>query len=473
LRPGRRLAELVGEHRDLDWTFLRAEALTTDRRGAEALDALDARPSTPQDRLPDVWRLRAAAALEAATVRSGRTNADAAARQELREVAWRDLWQLATRADVATRVEALRRLYDIADPEINLETALDVLRRLRREDPTDISGYRDLWKLGWREFSRDNRTGAIGVWRELQDLYPETSLARQAMYWSGVAHVELGNAERGRDLLRAVADTDTIDFYARHAAQRLGIPLRRRSRSTVEHWPDDPLLGRAALLSELGLDDLARIELEALRPRADARAADGLEALILARRGDRRASVEYVWRAFRVLGKPGQSAVPDLVGQLYYPREHEQIVERWAAARNLPPALVYGIIRQESAFDATAVSHAGARGLMQVMPATGRELAGRLRLPFSTDRLVEPEYSIQLGTHYFAQVLAMFDGDVELALAGYNGGPFRLKRWWREAGEGAPLDRFIEGLALDETTGYVKRILVFRDSYEQLYPPAG
>jgi soluble lytic murein transglycosylase len=110
---------------------------------------------------------------------------------------------------------------------------------------------------------------------------------------------------------------------------------------------------------------------------------------------------------------------------------------------------------------------------MQVMPATGRELAGRLRLPFSTDRLVEPEYSIQLGTHYFAQVLAMFDGDVELALAGYNGGPFRLKRWWREAGEGAPLDRFIEGLALDETTGYVKRILVFRDSYEQLYPPAG
>jgi soluble lytic murein transglycosylase len=56
---------------------------------------------------------------------------------------------------------------------------------------------------------------------------------------------------------------------------------------------------------------------------------------------------------------------------------------------------------------------------------------------------------------------------VELALAGYNGGPFRVKRWWREAGAGAPLDRFIEGLALDETTGYVKRILVFQDSYER------
>lgn len=459
--------------RDLDWTLLRAEALTLDRRGGEALGVLDARPPTPQGRLPDLWRGRAAAALEAATVRAGRTNRDAEERQQLREVVWHDLWQLAMRTEGDSRRAALRQLYSMADPETTLETALDVLRRLRDADPSDITGYRDLWKLGWRAFSHDNRTGAIGIWRELQDLYPETSLARQAMYWSGVAHVELGNAERGRDLLRSVAATDTIDFYARHAAARLGAAPRRTPRAAAERWPDDPLLARAALLSELGLDELAKIEVELLRSRSDPRAADGLEGLILARQGDRRASVELVWRAFRGLGKPGQTAVPDLVRQLYYPREYADVVERWATARGLSPTLVYGIIRQESAFDAAAVSHAGARGLMQVMPPTGRELAARLRLPYSTERLVDPEYSVQLGTHYFAQVLAMFDGNVELALAGYNGGPYRVKRWWREAGPGAELDRFIEGLELDETAGYVKRILVFQDSYEQLYAPTG
>jgi peptidoglycan lytic transglycosylase len=66
-------------------------------------------------------------------------------------------------------------------------------------------------------------------------------------------------------------------------------------------------------------------------------------------------------------------------------------------------------------------------------------------------------------------VLDLFDGNVELALAGYNGGPYRVRRWWREAGEGTAVDRFIEGLPLAESANYVKRILIFEDSYEALY----
>jgi soluble lytic murein transglycosylase len=461
------------EQRDLDWSFLRAEALTADRRGGEALEQLAARPPTPYDRLPELWRLRSAAALESATVRPGRSNETLETRQERRETAWRDLWQLAMKGDDESRRRALGQLYVLADPEENLELALDVLHRLRALDPSDVTGYRDLWKLGWRDFVRDDMTAAIGVWRELQDLYPETSTARQALYWSGVAHAELGNHSRSTDILTAVLATDTIDFYSRHAARRLGVAARREAKTALDSWPDDPLLARAALLSELGLDRMAATELELTREHSDEQAADGLEALILARLGERRESIQAVWRAFRVLGKPGQSTVPELVRQLYYPLDYEEIIRRWAADRGLPPFLVYGIIRQESAFDAAAVSRAGARGLMQLMPSTGRELAGKLRLPYSTARLSEPDYSVRLGTKYFAQVLEMFDGDVELALAGYNGGPYRMKRWWREAGANATVDRFVEGLSLPETTAYVKRILIIEDSYRQLYEDHG
>jgi soluble lytic murein transglycosylase len=83
---------------------------------------------------------------------------------------------------------------------------------------------------------------------------------------------------------------------------------------------------------------------------------------------------------------------------------------------------------------------------------------------------------VRLGSTYFKEVLDGFDGNVELALAGYNGGPNRIRRLWNEAGGdagGAHLDSFLENLYLDESRNYVKRILVLSDSYRQLYPTAG
>jgi soluble lytic murein transglycosylase len=128
------------------------------------------------------------------------------------------------------------------------------------------------------------------------------------------------------------------------------------------------------------------------------------------------------------------------------------------------------MVRQESAFDHHATSHAGARGLMQLMPATAREVAGKIGLPYSPGRLAEPAFNVTLGTTYFRDVLGMFDGNLELALAGYNGGPYRIRRLWREAAGAVPLDAFLEGLPVEESRIYTKRILLLADSYRQLYP---
>jgi soluble lytic murein transglycosylase len=110
---------------------------------------------------------------------------------------------------------------------------------------------------------------------------------------------------------------------------------------------------------------------------------------------------------------------------------------------------------------------------MQLMPATGQEVARRLGLPFSSARLYDPDYSVRLGSRYFRQMLGRFDDRVELALASYNGGPGRISRLWRAAGPEPELDRFLEGLALAESRNYVKRILVLADSYRSLYPGLG
>jgi soluble lytic murein transglycosylase len=163
--------------------------------------------------------------------------------------------------------------------------------------------------------------------------------------------------------------------------------------------------------------------------------------------------------------------VPLTVLEAYYPLQYQHAIERYAKRRDLAPALVAGIIRQESAFDRHARSWAGARGLMQLMPATAKEWAGRLGLTHSPERMDDPEYSIDLGTAYFKNVLDRMDGNVELALAGYNGGPNRIKRLWKESGAREDqLDLFLERLDISESQAYVKRILVLSDSYRQLYP---
>jgi soluble lytic murein transglycosylase len=232
-------------------------------------------------------------------------------------------------------------------------------------------------------------------------------------------------------------------------------------------WPVDPLLERAELLCDLGLDDLALAEIAGWREHADARAVPALEARVLARKGARRDSLRLLREAFPDLGTPHQATAPRLALELYYPVDYAPTIRALAGAQGLPSELVLAMIHQESGFDPGAVSRSGARGLMQIMPTTGRELARRLGLRYSAARLNEPEYSIRLGTTYFRQVLGMFDDNVELALAGYNGGPYRIRRLWQARGD-TELDAFLEGLALDEPKTYVKRILVLSDGYREL-----
>jgi len=127
-------------------------------------------------------------------------------------------------------------------------------------------------------------------------------------------------------------------------------------------------------------------------------------------------------------------------------------------------ALVYSVVRQESAFDQEAISRAGARGLMQLMPRTALKVARRLSIPYSRHRLTgDPTYNLRLGHAYLRDMVSDFDGSLILALAAYNAGPHRVERWLRVYGDPGPniyaaID-WIESIPFSETRNYVQRVL--------------
>jgi soluble lytic murein transglycosylase len=469
------LAAVPAERRGLAWRLLEARALTASERGADAYSTL-AGPleATPQQLAELEWE-RARAAREArAPRRAPPLDAAQAARYERLE---REHLLAVARHDTDGR-HAARALEQLATLYLEVERlaeAVAALRQLVAVRPDSTAGARPLWEHGWAAYERGDAERAIALWSDLAELYPRSAVARSGRYWTARAREQRGDAAGARRLYLELLETDIADFYARQAGLRLAGATQTLAVAPPERerWPRSPALVRAERLSALGLDALARDEIALVGAHADRRAAAALGAVVLARLGERRASLAELRRAFPHLGTTHQARVPSEALALFYPVDYREAVARAAARERLPPSLVFGMVHQESAFDAAARSRSGARGLMQIMPSTGREVAQRLGLPFSTERLEDPEISLRLGTSYFRQLLDRFDGNVELALAGYNGGPGRISRLWRAAGPDPELDRFLEGLAVTESRNYVKRILVLADSYRSLYPDLG
>jgi soluble lytic murein transglycosylase len=136
-------------------------------------------------------------------------------------------------------------------------------------------------------------------------------------------------------------------------------------------------------------------------------------------------------------------------------------------------SLNHGITRQESSFDRWAVSHAGARGLMQLMPGPAREQAGKMGYGYDFARLTsDPEYNVMLGSAYFARLLNMWDGNVPLAVASYNAGAGNVRKWVNAYGDPRSTDvlKWIERIPFMETRGYVQRVIENSVVYDAINP---
>ena len=319
------------------------------------------------------------------------------------------------------------------------------------------SGFAEAeWLAGWAAFHflKDPRR----AYRHFSRLYyGSTSPISQGRggYWAAQAAAGMGTADWTRRWLAASARHST-SFYGQLAAQRIGKPIDLTfdkhpgpTKTMRKAFEDDEIVRVARLLGRLGQRKTQGVFLRHLGNTAETPQQLTLAAELASELGQPSIGI---WAAKQARNRG--LLMPELV----FP------IPVNAKGRGVEPALVLAVIRQESAFDPKAVSHAGARGMMQLMPATAKAVAKRNRMPYSRARLTgDPAYNMKLGTAHLAELLRDYGGSHVMTLAAYNAGGHRVKRWVAEHGDPRRPEvdtiTWIEQIPFEETRNYVMRVL--------------
>ncbi|MCC5987986.1 MAG: lytic transglycosylase domain-containing protein, partial [Pararhodobacter sp.] len=297
---------------------------------------------------------------------------------------------------------------------------------------------------------------ALGHFSVLRDRVSSPISLSRGAWWEAMAHDALGQPERAREALTRAAEHQTA-FYGQLAAERLGLPLDA-ALIDPPSYPDwsETALAQSDLLQ-------AAITLHAAGAWHDAR----LFVLQMARNIEDEATLGALADFWLDRGEPNfavnvakiavQSGV--VLARANFPLTGLERMQLPA-----PADLVMAIARRESEFDPAVVSHADARGLLQVLPSTGELTARRLGVGFDAARLTtDPEFNALLGAGYLEQMSRQFDGALPLIAAAYNAGPGRPRRWITEFGD--PRDASVdpvewsERIPFAETRNYVQRVL--------------
>ncbi|MGR8936012.1 MAG: transglycosylase SLT domain-containing protein [Gammaproteobacteria bacterium] len=293
----------------------------------------------------------------------------------------------------------------------------------------------------------------------LQRLSPEEQRTPRWQYWQGRMLQETGRSQQAAQVFAQLAgDRSFYGFLAAdYSKQAYGLGDRPTPVSAEDI---DALHARRPFRMVEELRRLGRVK-EALRQWWFAVGQlDQSQKLLAAKLAQ-----QWAWHPIAVFTLARADYWDDI--GLRFPAPYSEQIQHYAQRQGLEPAIVYGLVRQESVFDASARSSAGALGLMQIMPGTAQYIAGKLhdgRRPANS--LFEPEINLKYGTFYYKQLLDRFHGHVALAAAGYNAGPQRVVRW-RAGSAAVPADIWIETIPFKETRKYVSSVLMYSIIYQQ------
>ena len=380
-------------------------------------------------------------------------------------------------ADVERFYEMLLLLAHGAAQDRQYDTAYNIARHLRDALPpgADVAqqplAVRDhytslTWLAGSLALDRLNRPQSA-VW--MYDAYATGGRSLQVQtkgyYWAGRASLAAGQLQQANAYFQRAAAYPEL-FYGQLALERLGRSVTAPSASVFGSiaspaqraaFSANRLVQAVRAIQQSGTATERSQFARALGESLDTDAERGL-AVELGQQLARQDIPVWVARSARIKGS------------MFYVRQGYPTLPA-SVSPNIW-SLAHGITRQESSFDPYAVSHAGARGMMQLMPGTAREQAGKLGVSYDSSRITsDPSYNVMLGSTYFQRMLNLWDGNVPLAVASYNAGYGNVRKWVNAYGD--PRGRvdtlkWIEAIPFMETKGYVQRVIENSVVYDSL-----
>ena len=376
-------------------------------------------------------------------------------------------------------------LYDIAqirEKQGKSESALNAYARLIEAAPK--SPYADVaaWRTGWQRFDERHYEESYNAFKGLKENFPGNRYAMGAHFWMAKIRERQNQPALAGKLYKEVAEA-RYWYYTARAKAILGIAGSELEPKAIQ---DAELPVRAAcpqqvpLLMELRLYDDAIAQLNQHLNTSSLSERQCFYYLItcyerLAMYNKARELTEHSLES-PAFANATRADLENLQRKLY-PRYYADAVEKYAKLYNVDTFLISAMILEESLYNAEAVSWAGAIGLMQIMPATGAELAQQLKIRrFRTSMLKQPEVNIRMGTKYIGYLNSLFNDNPMLVIGAYNGGPGRMKRWVASKNI-KDIDEFVEKITIRETRLHIKKVIDSYDSYIGIYrktdePPA-
>jgi soluble lytic murein transglycosylase len=351
--------------------------------------------------------------------------------------------------------DALFKLFWVARGDGKFDEALEYLAEIegrwaKNEDSYEVERAR-YWRARVLE-QQEKTADALALYESIASDHPAT-------YYGLLSREQVASLdpERGAALLSSIAGAPAgVDPFPIHAG-----PLGT-----------DPQFASAVELLRLGFGELVPMEILAIDRTALPADSLRLMVLVLSLSGEARSAhgLARLWLRRDLSGRitPERRAIWEIA----YPNVfRDLVVTHSRAADELDPDLLQALMREESALDPKALSWAGALGLCQLMPATAAGVAMQLKLKQPRQaQLLEPELNIQLGARYLSDLVIRMKGVKPFALASYNAGESAVARWRRENGD-QDLPGWVEQVPLQETRGYVKRVLRSYNTYKLLYAP--
>lgn len=403
--------------------------------------------------------------------------------------------------------EAPEYLYEAArilERDGQLVRAAETWERLINTYPAYSQSYRGLFLAGISYYRAKDYPKALLTFQRALVLASDPGDQAAAYLWMGKTHQASGDTVKTREAWQQAAQTDPTGYYSERAKELLvgqepftsNFPIDlgydlNKERSQAEAWlrttfelppetsfdglgnlTDNIHMQRGMAFWDLGLYEQARTEFETVRTSvaADPVATYRLMNYLLDL-GIYRSAILASRQILDLanLDDLGTLEAPEYFNHIRFGVYYKDLVLQASEAEKFTPLFLLSVIRQESLFEGFAISNAGARGLMQIMPATGQEIASSLNWPlgYSSEDLYRPVISIPMGAKYLSRQRDYFGGNMYAALAAYNGGPGNTIIWNELAGDDP--DLLLEVIRASETQTYIKRIFEFYNLYRLIY----